>query len=86
MIISTLSIYPNKKIVKDCGIVFAYDDIPRLSRFAFQMDKALENAKNQLIEKAKEKGANAILGVSMSLAGDNKPMLLGTAVILKDEW
>lgn len=85
MIISTLPTYPNKKVVKDLGVVFAYDDIPRLSRFAFQMDKSLDHAKEYLAQKAKEKGANAVLGVSMSLAGDNKPMLLGTAVILEDE-
>lgn len=85
MIVTTLSNYPGYKIVEHLGLVFAYDDIPRFTRFAMDMDKCIENAEKCLAKKAKEKGANAVLGVSMSLSADNKPMLLGTAVILEEE-
>lgn len=41
MITTTLSTYPGKKIVKDLGIVFAYDDAVRGYRFAMNMEKYL---------------------------------------------
>lgn len=50
MIVTTLPTYPGKKIVKDLGLVFAYDDIPRLTRFAFNMDKCLDHAAKYLGE------------------------------------
>lgn len=34
MITTTLSTYPGKKVVKDLGIVFAYDDAVRPTRLA----------------------------------------------------
>ncbi len=85
MIISTLSTYPGKKVVKDLGIVFAYDDAIRGLRIAMNMEKYLEHAQTYIGEKAQELGANAVLGVCFDLRDSVKPMLMGTAVILEDE-
>lgn len=85
MIVSTLSTYPGKKVVKDLGIIFAYDDEIRMTRFAMNMEKYLDYVLNRLGEKAKEKGANAVLGICFDLRDTMKPMLMGTAVILEDE-
>lgn len=49
------------------------------------MEKYLGYALNRLGEKAKEKGANAVLGICFDLRDTMKPMLMGTAVVLKDE-
>ena len=77
MIISTLSSYPNKKVVKDLGIVVGYDDAIR----AFRVTMGVE----EYIAKAAEKlGANAVLGVCFDLRDSNKPVLMGTAVVLED--
>ena len=85
MITTTLSTYPGKKVVKDLGIVFAYDDAVRPTRLAINMEKYLETALKRLSEKAQEKGANAVLGICFDLRDTLKPMLMGTAVILEDE-
>lgn len=85
MITTTLSSYPNKKVVKDLGIVFAYDDAIRPTRLAISMDHYLAHALERLGEKAAEKGANAVLGISFDLRDSLKPMVMGTAVILEDE-
>lgn len=55
MITTTLSTYPGKKVVKDLGIVFAYDDAVRPTRLAINMEKYLETALKRLSEKAQEK-------------------------------
>ena len=39
MITSTLSTYPGKRVVRDLGIVFAYDDAYRAVRLAYNMEK-----------------------------------------------
>lgn len=85
MIVSTLSTYPGKKVVKDLGIVFAYDDAIRMNRIAMNMDKYLNHALDYLGEKAKERGANAVLGICFDVRDTMKPMLIGTAVILEEE-
>lgn len=85
MIVSTLSTYPGKKVVKDLGIVFAYDDAIRMTRIAMNMDKYLNHTLNYLGEKAQERGANAVLGICFDVRDTMKPMLMGTAVILEDE-
>ena len=85
MITTTLSTYPGKKVVKDLGIVFAYDDAVRPTRLAINMEKYLETALKRLSEKAQKKGANAVLGICFDLRDTLKPMLMGTAVILEDE-
>lgn len=85
MIISTLSTYPHKKVVKDLGIVVAYDDAVRGFRAVMLMEKYFEHAQKYLGEKATEKGANAVLGVCFDLRDATKPVLMGTAVILEDE-
>ena len=82
MITTTLSTYPGKKVAKDLGIVFAYDDAVRPTRLAINMEKYLVK---RLSEKAQEKGANAVLGICFDLRDTLKPMLMGTAVILEDE-
>ena len=41
MITSTLSTYPGKRVVRDLGIVFAYDDAYRAVRLAYNMEKYL---------------------------------------------
>ena len=84
MIISTLPTYPGKRIVKDLGIIYAYDDALRPVRMNYNIEKAFVNAEKCLIEKAQELGANAILGLSFSLKID-VPILLATAVVLEDE-
>ena len=43
MITTTLSTYPGKKVVKDLGIVFAYDDAVRPTRLAINMEKYLKS-------------------------------------------
>lgn len=85
MITSTLSSYPHKKVVKDLGIVFAYDNAYRPIRIAYNMEEYLEHALNCLSKKAEERGANAVLGISFDLRDSMKPMLMGTAVVLEDE-
>lgn len=85
MITSTLSSYPNKKVVKNLGIVFAYDDAYRPIRIAYNMEEYLQHALNSLSKKAQERGANAVLGNCFDLRDSMKPMLMGTAVVLEDE-
>ena len=85
MIVSTLSTYPGKKVVKDLGIVFAYDDAIRYNRIAMNMDKYLNHALDCLADKAKDRGVNAVLGICFDIRDTMKPMLMGTAVILEDE-
>lgn len=85
MITTTLSIYPGKKVVKDLGIVFAYDDAIRATRFAMNMETYLEHALKRLSQKAQERGANAVMGISFDLRDTLKPMLMGTAVVLEDD-
>ena len=83
MIVSTLSTYPGKKVVKDLGIVFAYDDAIRFNRIAMNMDKYLNHALDCLADKAKDRGVNAVLGICFDIRDTMKPMLMGTAVILE---
>lgn len=85
MIVSTLSSYPHKRVVKDLGIVYAYDDAIRPMRLVMNLDKYFEHAQKYLFEKAQERGANAVLGVCFDLRDSVKPVLMGTAVVLEDE-
>lgn len=84
MIISTLSSYPGKKVVKDLGIVFGYDDAIRGFRMTLALDEYLKTAQISLARNAKKLGANAVLGVNFDLRDSNKPILMGSAVILED--
>ena len=84
MITSTLSTYPGKRVVRDLGIVFAYDDAYRAVRVAYNMEKYLNWALDSLAQKAEKLGANAVLGICFDLRDSMKPMLMGTAVILED--
>lgn len=85
-ILSTLPSYPGYRVVKDLGIVWAFDKNFEMFRNLWQMDAALERTYGLLYEKAVKKGANAVLGINMCLAPETKlPVLQGTAVILEKE-
>ena len=85
-IITTLTSYPGKKIVKECGLVFAFDEEFRLVRNRWQSDDQVQDALDRIYKKALKKGANAVLGVQMSILNEyNNPILIGTAVVLEDE-
>ena len=85
-ILSTLPAYPGYKVVKDLGIVWAFDSDFRMMRNLWQMDAAMERAYQLLWEKAQKKGANAVLGINMCLAPEKSlPILQGTAVLLEKE-
>lgn len=85
MITSTLSVYPGKKIVKDLGIIFAYDETIRATRFMMDGEQCLEAALEYLAKKAEKRGANAVMGISFDLRDPMKPILMGTAVVLEDK-
>lgn len=84
MIITTLSTYPGKKVVKDLGIVVGYDDAIRGFRMTMGVEDYIVKAQENIAKTAKEKGANAVLGVCFDLRDSNKPVLMGSAVILED--
>lgn len=84
MIISTLSSYPNKKVVKDLGIVVGYDDAIRAFRVTMGVEEYIVKAQENLAKAAEKLGANAVLGVYFDLRDSNKPVLMGTAVVLED--
>lgn len=79
--ISTLSSYPNKKIVQDLGLVFVYDD--RLKPMVFVED-SLEYSQKKLQKKAQRLGANAVLGVQFQYDQTMRMMLIGSAVVLEN--
>lgn len=85
MIVTTLSTYPGKKVVKDLGIITAYDLEIRGLRMVMDLDKYMKSAQEQLFKKAEEIGGNAVLGVCFDLRDRTKPVLIGTAVVLEDE-
>ena len=62
MIISTLSSYPNKKVVKDLGIVVGYDDAIRAVRVTMGVEEYIVKAQENLAKAAEKLGANAVLG------------------------
>jgi len=84
-IITTLTSYPGKKIAKECGLVFAFDEEFRLVRNRWHSDEQVQDALDRLYKRALKKGANAVLGVQISHLSDNAPFFMGTAVILEDE-
>lgn len=83
MIISALSDYPGMKVSQDLGLVTGFDDKLRMPRTTVSIDEYIQSAQEDLIKKATDKGANAVLGISMTMAGNVKPVLMGTAVILE---
>lgn len=85
MIVTTLSTYPGKRVVKDLGIISAYDLEVRGFRMVMNLDKYIQAAQEQLFNKAKDLGGNAVLGVCFDLRDTVKPVLMGTAVVLEDE-
>jgi len=84
MIISTLSSYPKKRVVKDLGIVVGYDDAIRAFRVTMGVEEYIVKAQENLAKAAEKLGANAVLGVCFDLRDSNKPVLMGTAVVLED--
>ena len=85
MITSTLPSYPEKKIVKDLGIVYGYDDKLRAIRGIAAISDYLEQAIEDLSKNAEKLGANAVLGISFSMTDRAIPAVIGTAVVLEDE-
>lgn len=82
MIISTLQSYPDKKITKDFGLLFVYDD--RLKPYEF-IEDSMKYSEEKLLKKANKLGANAVLGVQFQYHDSMRVMLIGTGVYLEDE-
>ena len=70
------------KVIK---VIYAYDDAFRAVRTTWNSDVYIEKAMDNLYQKAIKLGANAVLGVQLSVLDSGKPFLLGTAVVLEDE-
>lgn len=88
MILSALPYVPNKKVVEDLGLVFAYDDDIKMFRGAlglYEVNKSANVAKERLAKEAKLLGADAVLGISFDVRDTTKIILMGTAVKLADE-
>ncbi|MHC5246859.1 heavy metal-binding domain-containing protein [Enterococcus sp. HY326] len=85
MISSTLTSYPGKKVVKDLGIVYGYDDKLRPLRGITAISEYLDQAILDLEKNAEKLGANAVLGISFSMMDKALPAVIGTAVYLEDE-
>lgn len=85
MIVSTLSSYPGQKIVKQLGIISAYDDKLRTLRMTVDSHTYIENALQQLAREAENLGANGVLGINFSMSEKTLPVVIGTAVILEAE-
>lgn len=81
MIITTLPTYPNKEIIEDLGMIYAYDD--RITAFCL-IEDSIEECKKQLIKKAEKRGANAILSMSFVPHDSMHILMCGEAVIIKD--
>ena len=62
-IITTLTSYPGKKIVKECGLVFAFDEEFRLVRNRRKSDEQVQDALDRIYKKAIKLGGNAVLGL-----------------------
>ena len=84
-IITTLTSYPGKKIVKECGLVFAIDEEFRFVRNRWKSDEQVQDALERIYKKAIKLGGNAVLGLQVSHLSDNVPFFMGTAVVLEDE-
>ena len=85
-IMSTLSTFPGYIVVKDLGIVWAFDKEFVAYRNLWQMDESLERVYNLIWKKRNQKGANAVLDISFSFAPNQSiPILMGTAVVLEKE-
>ena len=88
MILSALPYVPNKKVVEDLGLIFAYDDNIKMFRGTFglyEMNGSANVAKERLAEEASRLGADAVLGISFDVRDTTKIILMGTAVKLVDE-
>lgn len=85
MITSTRSEYPGKKVVKELGIVYGFDDKLRAIRTLAAADTYLNQALEDISKNAEKLGANAVLSISFAMAERTLPVVMGTAVVLADE-
>lgn len=79
MIISALSYYLDQTVIEDLGYIYAYDDKLMLGRI---VDDSVKEAMKELTKKAEKRGANAILGVHMTITENSRVMLSGQAVVI----
>ena len=79
MIIAALPYYLDQTVIEDLGYIFAYDDQLMLSRI---VDDSIKEAMKELTKKAEKRGANAILGVHMTITENSRVMLSGQAVVI----
>ncbi|KAF1296295.1 hypothetical protein BAU15_15065 [Enterococcus sp. JM4C] len=85
MIASTRSDYPGMKVVKELGIVTGFDAALRPIRLTVSMAEYMESAIKDMSKEAEKLGANAILGINFSIGERDKPVVIGTAVVLEEE-
>lgn len=85
MITSTRSSYPGKKVAKELGIVYVFDDKLRPVRTVVAIADYLDQATKDLEKNATKLGANAVLGISFSMMDRALPVVMGTAVYLEED-
>ena len=73
------STYLDQTVIEDLGYIYAYDDQLMLSRI---VDDSIKEAMKELTKKAEKRGANAILGVHMTITENSRVMLSGQAVVI----
>lgn len=83
MIVTALPYYPGKKVVRDVGFIFAFDD--RMSPVLF-LEDCVKESQEILKKKARKLGANAVLNVTLSPDHSMKGFISGEAVILEDDF
>lgn len=71
--------------MKDLGIVHGFDDKLRPIRSVYSMSEYLEQAFKELEKNAEKLGANAVLGISLSMMDKVLPLIIGSAVYLEDD-
>lgn len=84
-IVTTLTSYPGKKVVKVFDIICAHDEKVALARNIIRFDEFLPDALERLYKKAIKLGANAVLGVQVVPLENRVAFVVGTPVILEDE-
>ena len=86
MVLSALPSYPGYKVIQDLGLVYSFDTEFHMMRNLWSLGESFERAQEQLSKKAQKLGADAVLGISMSMGPEQSiPILMGTAVKLEKE-
>jgi len=86
IILSALPSYPGYRVAEDLGLIYAFDTEFKMMRNLWSLNEAFERAQEQLSKKAQKLGADAVLGISMSMGPEQSiPILMGTAVRLEKE-